>query len=145
MRRGVYWNQAQKNFTQPYTEYPWVSVTLWPISMIIDNNLCLMHREYHEFYALHVYLRSIRISLVSINITFWEMWFLDQNISSHNKSVNSPRGTIKNYVPIKMIALCVISKYERICLFASLCRRSTISSRSSESLHRGTVILGVSC
>ena len=26
---GVYWNQAQKNFTQPYTEYPWVSVTLW--------------------------------------------------------------------------------------------------------------------
>ena len=26
--RGVYWNQAQKNFTHPYTEYPWVSVTL---------------------------------------------------------------------------------------------------------------------
>jgi hypothetical protein len=27
--RGVYWNQAQKNFPHPYTEYPWVSVTLW--------------------------------------------------------------------------------------------------------------------
>ena len=27
-RRGVYWYQAQKNFTHPYTEYPWVSVTL---------------------------------------------------------------------------------------------------------------------
>ena len=27
--RGVYWNQAQKNLTHPYTEYPWVSVTLW--------------------------------------------------------------------------------------------------------------------
>ena len=27
--RGVYWNQAQKNFAHPYTEYPWVSVTLW--------------------------------------------------------------------------------------------------------------------
>ena len=26
--RGVYWNQAQKNFTHQYTEYPWVSVTL---------------------------------------------------------------------------------------------------------------------
>ena len=26
--RRVYWNQAQKNFTHPYTEYPWVSVTL---------------------------------------------------------------------------------------------------------------------
>ena len=26
---GVYWNQAQKNFTHPYTEYYWVSVTLW--------------------------------------------------------------------------------------------------------------------
>ena len=25
---GVYWNQAQKNFTHLYTEYPWVSVTL---------------------------------------------------------------------------------------------------------------------
>ena len=23
---GVYWNQAQKNFSHPYTEYPWVSV-----------------------------------------------------------------------------------------------------------------------
>ena len=26
--RGVYWNQAHKNFTHPYTGYPWVSVTL---------------------------------------------------------------------------------------------------------------------
>ena len=26
--RGVYWNQAQKNFTHMCTEYPWVSVTL---------------------------------------------------------------------------------------------------------------------
>ena len=26
--RGVFWNQAQKNFTHTYTEYPWVSVTL---------------------------------------------------------------------------------------------------------------------
>ena len=32
---------------------------------IIDNNWCSMHREYHEFYAVHVYLRSIRISLLS--------------------------------------------------------------------------------
>ena len=29
MSRGVYWNQAQKIFIHPYTEYPWVSVTLW--------------------------------------------------------------------------------------------------------------------
>ena len=36
----VFWNQAQKNFTHPHTEYPWVSVTLklchsvtlWPIN-----------------------------------------------------------------------------------------------------------------
>ena len=33
---------------------------------IIDNNPSLMHREYHEFYAVHVYLRSIRISLVQV-------------------------------------------------------------------------------
>ena len=26
--RGVYWNQAQKNFPHPYTEYPRVSVSL---------------------------------------------------------------------------------------------------------------------
>ena len=32
--------------------------------VIIDNNLCLMHRDYQYFYAVHVYLRSIRISLV---------------------------------------------------------------------------------
>ena len=27
--KGVYWNQAQKNVTHLYTEYPWVSVILW--------------------------------------------------------------------------------------------------------------------
>ena len=31
---------------------------------IIDNNPSSMHREYNEFYAVRVYLRSIRISLV---------------------------------------------------------------------------------
>ena len=31
---------------------------------MIDNNPSSMHREYHEFYAVHVYLRSIRISLI---------------------------------------------------------------------------------
>ena len=35
------------------------------ILVIIDNNPSSMHREYHKFYAVHVYLRSIRISLVS--------------------------------------------------------------------------------
>ena len=29
-----------------------------------------MHREYHEVYAVHVYLRSIRISLVPTNACF---------------------------------------------------------------------------
>ena len=29
----------------------------------IENNSSLMHREYPEFYAVHVYLRSIHISL----------------------------------------------------------------------------------
>ena len=33
---------------------------------IIDNNPSSMHREYNEFYAVRVYLRSIRISLVYI-------------------------------------------------------------------------------
>ena len=32
---------------------------------MIDNNPSSMHREYQEFYAVHVYLRSIRISLFS--------------------------------------------------------------------------------
>ena len=31
---------------------------------MIDNNLSSMHGEYHEFYAVCVYLQSIRISLV---------------------------------------------------------------------------------
>ena len=35
---------------------------------MIDKNPSSMHREYHEFYAVHVYLRSIRISLLEIRI-----------------------------------------------------------------------------
>ena len=27
--RGVFWNQAQKNFTHPYIEYPWVSIFIF--------------------------------------------------------------------------------------------------------------------
>ena len=38
----------------------------------IDNNSCSMHREYHEFYAVHVYLRSICISLVG---SLWSAYF----------------------------------------------------------------------
>ena len=34
---------------------------------MIDNNPSSMHREYNEFYAVRVYLRSIRISLVDFN------------------------------------------------------------------------------
>ena len=37
--RGVYWNQAQKNFTHPYMEYPWVSVTLWLCNSVAIINL----------------------------------------------------------------------------------------------------------
>ena len=33
---------------------------------MIDKNPSSMHREYNEFYAVHVYLRSIRISLVGM-------------------------------------------------------------------------------
>ena len=35
---------------------------------IIDNNPSSMHREYSEFYAVHVYLRSIRISLLGTSL-----------------------------------------------------------------------------
>ena len=34
--------------------------------VMIEENSSSMHREYHEFYAVHVYLRSIRISLLDI-------------------------------------------------------------------------------
>ena len=34
------------------------------IIVMIEKNSSSMHREYHEFYAVHVYLWSIRISLV---------------------------------------------------------------------------------
>ena len=33
------------------------------ILVMIDNNPSSMHREYNDFYAVHVYLRSMRISL----------------------------------------------------------------------------------
>ena len=50
--------------------------------VIIENNSSSMHREYHDFYAVHVYLRSIRISLVDttnidVNIGFLCMTFFD--------------------------------------------------------------------
>ena len=32
--------------------------------VMIEKNSRSMHREYHEFYAVHIYLRSILISLV---------------------------------------------------------------------------------
>ena len=35
-----------------------------------------MHREYNEFYAVHVYLRSIRISLVHTVETKAPKWLL---------------------------------------------------------------------
>ena len=40
------------------------------ILVMIHKNPSSMHREYHEFYAVHVYLRSIRISLVYMHIYF---------------------------------------------------------------------------
>ena len=33
--------------------------------VMIEKNSSSMHREYHEFYAVHVYLQSIRISLLT--------------------------------------------------------------------------------
>ena len=35
--------------------------------VMIENNSSSMHREYHKFYAVHVYLQSIRLSLVQSN------------------------------------------------------------------------------
>ena len=47
--RGVYWNQAQKSFTHPYTEYPWVSVTLWLCNSVtlrpINAHFLLFHPD----------------------------------------------------------------------------------------------------
>ena len=43
---------------------PYLSIKL----LIIDNNSCSMHCDYHDFYAVHVYLRSIRISLQQTQI-----------------------------------------------------------------------------
>ena len=37
--------------------------------VIIENNSSLMHRKYHDFYAVHVYLQSIRISLLHTLLT----------------------------------------------------------------------------
>ena len=42
MSGGVFWNQAQKNFTHLYTEYPWLSVTL---SLCDSVTLWLCHSE----------------------------------------------------------------------------------------------------
>ena len=39
-------------------------INLSIILVIIVNNLSSMHRECHDFYAVRVYLRSYRISLV---------------------------------------------------------------------------------
>ena len=44
--------------------------------VMIDNNSSSMHREYYKFYAVHVYLRSIRISLIvgSCNLKRVSTW-----------------------------------------------------------------------
>ena len=44
--RGVYRNQAQKNFTHLYTEYPWVSVTL-SLCNSVANNQVLLLQHFH--------------------------------------------------------------------------------------------------
>ena len=36
----------------------------WLIFTIIENNLYSMHHKFHDFYGVHVYLRSNRISLM---------------------------------------------------------------------------------
>ena len=36
--------------------------------VMIENNSSSMHREYYKFYAVHVYLQSIRISLAWLNV-----------------------------------------------------------------------------
>ena len=56
----------------PYSDYltsP-ISDDYWQKLVMIDKNPSSMHREYYEFYAVHVYLRSICISLVSTSIIF---------------------------------------------------------------------------
>ena len=36
--------------------------------VMIEKNSSSMHREYHKFYAVHVYLQSIRISLLCTEV-----------------------------------------------------------------------------
>ena len=44
-------------------------MAFWSIKLVlIEKNSSSMHREYHDFYAVHVYLRSIRISLQQTQI-----------------------------------------------------------------------------
>ena len=43
---------------------------LWIKLVMIENNSSTTHREYHEFYAVHVYLRSIRLSLLQTILIF---------------------------------------------------------------------------
>ena len=48
--------------------------------VIIGNNLCLMHHKYHEFCAVHVYLRSIRISLTETSFKIADLLFYEQRL-----------------------------------------------------------------
>ena len=48
-----------------------ITILLRLILGMIDNNPSSMHCEYHEFYAVRVYLRSIRISFLSTNTFFY--------------------------------------------------------------------------
>ena len=51
-----------------------------PISkllVMIEKNSSSMYREYHKFYAVHVYLRSIRISLVQTTETSFLVKFIE--------------------------------------------------------------------
>ena len=52
-----------------------------------------MHRQYHEFNAVHVYLRSIRISLVGINYMIGN-WKLKPKKHDWNKK--APEVQYKN-------------------------------------------------
>ena len=49
----VFWNQAQKNFTHPYTEYPWVSVTLTLCNSVANKDLP------HKFYLYLIIIMDI--------------------------------------------------------------------------------------
>ena len=51
------------------------------ILVMIDKNPSSMHREYHEFYAVHAYLRSIRISLIGSETVKFEENILVANLS----------------------------------------------------------------